>query len=46
MGRYRNELINIIRRYRLDFRFLHWRQHLFMAEEGKYSEGLCLKKEI
>ena len=41
MGRYSNELINIIKRYRLDFRYRRWKQHLFMAEEGKYSEGLC-----
>ena len=42
MGRYSNELINIIKRYRLDFRYRRWKQHLFMAEEGKYSEGLCM----
>jgi len=41
MGRYTNELINIIKRYRLDFRSTRWKQHLFMAENGLYSESVC-----
>ncbi|MFC1782618.1 hypothetical protein ACFL02_03415 [Planctomycetota bacterium] len=41
MSRYRSQLISIIRRYRLDFRFPRWKEDLYMAEEGLYSEGFC-----
>ena len=41
MGRYSDELINIIRHNRLHFRFPQWEEHLFLLEEGFYSEDFC-----
>ena len=41
MGPFRMELIRIIRHYRLDFRFRQWKEYLFMAEDGLFSEDWC-----
>ena len=37
----RTELIKIIKYYQLDFRFSHWKEHLFMAEQKIYSDDFC-----
>ena len=37
----RAELIKIIRYYQLDFRFPYWKEHLFAAEQGMYSDDFC-----
>lgn len=37
----KDELIKIIKFFKLDFRFTHWREHLFMAEQGAYSDDIC-----
>jgi len=41
MGRFVSQLISIITRYLLHFRFPRWKEDLFMAEEGFYSEDFC-----
>lgn len=41
MGRFRSELVRIIRHYHLDFRDPHWKEDLFMIEEGLYPEDFC-----
>ena len=41
MGRFKDELINIIKHYRLDFRFPQWKENLFMLEQEIYSDDFC-----
>jgi len=41
MGRFRSQLISIIKNYRLHFRFPRWKEDLFMAEEGLYTDDFC-----
>ncbi|MHC4791959.1 MAG: helicase HerA domain-containing protein, partial [Planctomycetota bacterium] len=41
MGVFRSQLIRIIKHYHLDFRFPRWKEDLYMAEEGFYSEEFC-----
>ena len=41
MGVFTSQLINIIKRYHLDFRFPRWKEDLYMAENGFYSEEFC-----
>jgi len=41
MTQYRAALVNIIRRYRLDFRSKEWKGHLIFAEHGLLPENTC-----
>ena len=41
MSRYRSELIRIIKHFHLDYRETVWKERLFMAEHGMYSEEFC-----
>ena len=41
MGRFRSQLISIIKNYLLHFRYPRWKEDLFMAEEGLYSDDFC-----
>lgn len=41
MGRFKDELINIIKHYRLDSRYPQWKEYLFLLEQGIYPEDFC-----
>lgn len=41
MGRFADELVNIIKHYRLHFRSTQWKECLFLAEQGFYAEDFC-----
>ena len=41
MSASRTKLIDFIKFYKLDFRFAHWNEHLFMAEQGLYPDSFC-----
>jgi hypothetical protein len=41
MSASRTKLIELIKYYKLDFRFSHWHEHLFMAEQGLYPDSFC-----